>query len=55
MAKRHAPLPSPGNRILAALPSEEYRRLFNCLEAVSFVFKETLYAYRASIDYVLLP
>jgi CRP-like cAMP-binding protein len=43
------------NRLLAALPSDEYQRLFPNLETVSLAFKQALYEPREPIQYVYFP
>lgn len=43
------------NRLLLALPSEEYERLLPHLENVSLTFKEVLYAPREPMQYVYFP
>lgn len=41
-----------GNRLLAALPGDEYTRLSPYLEAVALTFKQVLYASNEPIEYV---
>ncbi|MBV9386337.1 MAG: Crp/Fnr family transcriptional regulator [Chroococcidiopsidaceae cyanobacterium CP_BM_ER_R8_30] len=43
------------NRLLAALPSDEYQRLFPNLETVSLDLKQALYEPREPIQYVYFP
>ena len=43
------------NRLLLALPSEEYESLLPMLEIVSLPFKEVLYESRKPIQYVYFP
>ena len=45
----------PGNRLLARLPPEEYRRLLPRLQLVPLALKHVLYAARSSIDYAYFP
>jgi CRP-like cAMP-binding protein len=44
-----------GNRIVAALPREEYKRLLPYLEPVSLSFKKCLYQSQAVIEHVYFP
>ena len=44
-----------GNRIVAALPREEYKRLLPYLEPVSLSFKKYLYQSQALIEHVYFP
>jgi CRP-like cAMP-binding protein len=44
-----------GNRIVAALPREEYKRLLPYLEPVSLPFKKYLYQSQAVIEHVYFP
>ena len=44
-----------GNRVLASLPAEEYRRLLVCLEPVRLTFGEALYEPGAPIRHVYFP
>ncbi len=46
---------APGNKMLAALPAREYRRLANKLELVELNFGETIYALDANIKDVYFP
>jgi len=46
---------SVGNRLIAALPREEYKRLRPHLEAVSLSFKQHLYEPNEPIKYVYFP
>lgn len=43
------------NRLLSALPNDEYQRLFPNLETVSLAFKQALYEPREPIEYVYFP
>ena len=43
------------NRLLAALPSEEYERLHSRLERVSFSLGEVVYEFGGHLDYVFFP
>jgi CRP-like cAMP-binding protein len=43
------------NRLLAALPNEEYQRLFPNLETVSLAVKQALYEPREPIEHVYFP
>ena len=51
--------PSPGslgaNRLLAALPREEYERLLPQLHEVSFKLGEIVYEFGGHLDYVYFP
>ena len=44
-----------GNRLLAALPQEEYERLLPKLEPVSLSLKQILYEPNEPIEYVYFP
>ena len=44
-----------GNRLLAALPSEEYERLLPGLQKVSFSLGEVVYEFGGHLDYVYFP
>ena len=44
-----------GNRLLARLPEDEYRRLFAESEPLSLTLKHVLYEPRAAIDYAYFP
>ena len=44
-----------GNRLLAALPSEEYERLLPGLQQVSFALGEVVYEFGGHLDYVYFP
>jgi CRP-like cAMP-binding protein len=59
MARRRTsavPLPTPrGNRLLASLPAEDYRRLQPLLESVSLPLKQTLYKPGEVVDHVYFP
>jgi CRP-like cAMP-binding protein len=48
-------LPIVANRIVAALPREEYKRLLPYLEPVSLPFKKYLYQSYALIEHVYFP
>ncbi len=43
------------NRLLAALPEDDYQRLLPSLEAVSLIVKDVLYEPDQTIDYVYFP
>ena len=43
------------NRLLAALPSDEYERLLPRLEQVSFSLGEVIYEFGGHLDYVFFP
>src|SRR6266576_554035 len=43
------------NRLLAALPEEEYERLRASLQPVSFSLGEIVYEFAARLDYVFFP
>jgi CRP-like cAMP-binding protein len=43
------------NRLLAALPAEEYERLRSNLQPVSFSLGEIVYEFAAQLDYVVFP
>lgn len=43
------------NRLLAALPTEDYQRLLPSLEAIPFQVKDTLYERDQPIEYVYFP
>jgi CRP-like cAMP-binding protein len=55
MTTRKPHLNSNGNRLLAALPADEYERLCPVLETVSLEFKEILYEPNKPIGYVYFP
>jgi CRP-like cAMP-binding protein len=44
-----------GNKLLAAVPREEYERLVPNLEAVSLSFKQYLYEPNEPIEYIYFP
>jgi CRP-like cAMP-binding protein len=44
-----------GNKLLAAVPREEYERLLPNLEAISLSFKQYIYEPNEPIDYVYFP
>jgi CRP-like cAMP-binding protein len=46
---------SIGNRLLAALPAEEYDRLRPSLREVSFALGEVVYEFGGQLDYVFFP
>jgi CRP-like cAMP-binding protein len=46
---------SPGNRLLARLPEDEYRRLFPEPKSISLNLKHVLYQPRATIDFAYFP
>src|ERR1044071_4392937 len=43
------------NRLLAALPAEEYKRLVSHLRPLSFALGEIVYEFAAQLDYVFFP
>jgi CRP-like cAMP-binding protein len=43
------------NRLLAALPNDEYERLFPSLQEVSFSLGEVVYEFGGHLDYVYFP
>ena len=43
------------NKLLSALPTQEYERLLPYMEAVSLNFQQIIYAPNQSIDYVYFP
>lgn len=45
----------PKNRLLAALPTEDYQRILPYLEAVDLPLKQVLYHYGDPIEYVYFP
>src|SRR5258708_18456170 len=45
----------PENRLLAALPGDEYERLLPRLHEVSFSIGEVVYEFGAHLDYVFFP
>ena len=45
----------PGNRLLAALPLEQYQQLAPQLECVSFALGEVVYEFGGRLDYVFFP
>jgi CRP-like cAMP-binding protein len=55
MAAAPASNSSPRNRLLAALPPEEYEQLQPYLELVALGFKQILYQPREPIEYVYFP
>lgn len=55
MALRRKALPRPGNRLLAALPADDYARLFPHLKRVDLELNQTLYAPDARIRKVYFP
>ena len=46
---------SPKNRLLAALPNDEYQRLLPQLANVSFALGEVVYEFGGQLDYVYFP
>jgi len=46
---------APGNKMLAALPAKEYRRLANKLEPFDLKFGETIYQPNENIEYIYFP
>src|SRR5580658_4432693 len=56
MSKKTKPSAAPrGNRLLARLPPEEYRRLLPHLQVVPLALKHVLYEARSPIDYAYFP
>jgi CRP-like cAMP-binding protein len=55
MPKTKPPAAPPGNRLLARLPPEEYRRLLPRLQLVPLALKHVLFEPRSSIDYAYFP
>ncbi len=55
MSTRPSSNPKIANRVLAALPGAEYKRLVPRLETVSLVVKQVMYEQNASIEYVYFP
>jgi CRP-like cAMP-binding protein len=55
MAIADQPIPSPRNRLLAALPAAELARLWPRLERVELEFRKTLYAPEEPIGSVYFP
>lgn len=55
MSQSFTPQIPSRNRLLAALPSEEYARLLPYLETVSLPFKQVLYESRKLIEQVYFP
>lgn len=53
-ATKKSEFPS-ANRLLAALPIEEYQRLLPGLQPVSFSLGEVVYEFRGQLDYVYFP
>ena len=52
----HPPFPAqPVNRLLAALPPEEYERLLPCLEPVSFALGDIVYESGERMEHVYFP
>jgi len=49
------PTEAVGNRLLAALPSEEFERLCPQLQQVSFALGEVVYEFGGHLDYVYFP
>jgi CRP-like cAMP-binding protein len=49
------PKPLVENRLLAALPDEEYQRLLPGLQQVSFALGEVVYEFGGHLDYVYFP
>ena len=49
------PTPPSENRLLAALPNDEYERLFSSLQTVSFSLGEVVYEFGGHLDYVFFP
>jgi hypothetical protein len=43
------------NRLLAALPRDEYERLLPSLQQVSFSLGEVVYEFAGQLDYVFFP
>jgi len=46
---------APENRLLAALPDDEYERLLPRLQQVSFSLGEVVYEFGGHLDYVYFP
>lgn len=44
-----------GNKLIAALPKEEYERLLPKMESISLCFKQALYLSNEPIEYVYFP
>jgi len=55
MAKIQTPAASPGNRLLARLPEDEYQRLFPEPQSLTLELKHVLYQPRAFIDFAYFP
>ncbi len=55
MAKIQTPAASPGNRLLARLPADEYQRLFPEPRPIALELKHVMYEPRAFIDYAYFP
>ena len=55
MAVPLGPAKPLGNRLLAALPAEEYERLRPDLQAVSFALGEVVYEFGGQLDFVYFP
>lgn len=55
MPKTKPPVAPHGNRLLARLPPEDYRRLLPRLHVVPLALKHVLYEARAPIDYAYFP
>src|ERR1700690_3751829 len=55
MPKSKPPAASHGNRLLARLPPEDYRRLLPRLQLVPLTLKHVLYEARSPIDYAYFP
>jgi hypothetical protein len=43
------------NRLLAALPNDEYERLLPSLQEVSFSLGQVIYEFGGHLDYVFFP
>jgi CRP-like cAMP-binding protein len=55
MSESNRPQAQSDNRLLAALPSEEYKRLAPGLQKVSFRLGEVVYEFGGHLDYVYFP
>jgi CRP-like cAMP-binding protein len=55
MSKTKARAAQPGNRLLARLPRDEYKRLAPHLKIVPLEFKQILYEARSPMDYAYFP
>jgi CRP-like cAMP-binding protein len=55
MSESVRPTAPTGNRLLDALPSDEYERLLLSLQPVSFSLGEVVYEFGGQLDYVYFP